>query len=168
MHDGRRLGEILIEFCTRRENFAQIDTFEERGEEKLHFPQDSIRLMLEMGKVDLLAEIYFKIGCVTFLLAVLKDTRPTIYVMILSVTQGSGSEFRPITRPDSESRLHRMRPYRLGAWRCETDQLSHKVKSLPLPHGGVEVCRLPPLSPIPCRPMPILDLEEEKRGDILS
>lgn len=111
MHDGRRLSEILTEFCTRRENFAQIDTFEERGEEKLHFPQDSIRLMLEMGKVDLLAGIYFKIGCVTFLLAVLKDTRPTIYVMILSVTQGSGSEFRPITRPDSESRLPRLRPY---------------------------------------------------------
>ena len=72
MHDGRRLSEILTEFCTRRENFAQIDTFEGRaGEEGLHFPQDSIRLMLEMGKVDLLAEIYFKIGCVTFLLAVL-------------------------------------------------------------------------------------------------
>ena len=85
MLDGRRLSEILTEFCTRRENFAQIDTFEEIGEEKLHFPQDSIRLMLEMGKVDLLAGIYFKIGCVTFLLAVLKDTRPTIYVMILSV-----------------------------------------------------------------------------------
>ena len=33
MHYGRRLIEILTEFCTRRENFAQIDAFEERGEE---------------------------------------------------------------------------------------------------------------------------------------
>ena len=64
MHYGRRLIEILTEFCTRCENFAQIDTFEGRGEEGLHFPQDSI--ILEMGKVDLLAEICFKIGCVEF------------------------------------------------------------------------------------------------------
>ena len=64
MHYGRRLIEILTEFCTRCENFAQIDTFEGRGEEGLHFPRDSILLILEMGKVDLLAEI----GCVEFLL----------------------------------------------------------------------------------------------------
>ena len=80
------------------------------------------------------------------LLAVHKDTRSTIYVVILSVTPGPENEFRPITRPDSESRLHRLRPCRLGTWWCETDQLSHKAKSLPLPHGGVEVCCLPSLS----------------------
>ena len=49
---SRRLGEILTEFCTRGENFAQIDTFEGRGEEGLHFPQDRILLILEMRMVD--------------------------------------------------------------------------------------------------------------------